>query len=170
MPKVATTAPTNDLYETDFYAWTQQQAQLLKEKRWADLDLDNLIEEVESVGGSNKKEIRNRLTVLISHLLKWKFQPGLRGGSWTRTILDQRREIKEVLADSPSLKGYPQQVFATRYLGARLDASKETGIAFELFPEVCPFTIEEVLDDDFLPVEPGHIGAGSSAAKRSRKT
>ena len=160
MPKVATKAPTDDLYETDFHAWTQEQARLLKEKRWADLDLDNLVEEVESVGRSDKYQIESRLEVLIAHLLKWKFQPGLRGGSWAGTITVQRQGIARVTKSSPSLKRYPAKTYQDQYLAARLLASKETGIAFDLFPEDCPFTIDEVLDIDFFPDEPGHIGAG----------
>jgi hypothetical protein len=158
MSKPAVKPPPNDLYETDFYAWTQQQAQLLRERRWADLDLESLVEEVESLGRRDKREIRSRLKILIAHLLKWKYQPGSRSPSWTSTISEQRLEIEELLRDSPSLKRYPSDVFLDQYLGARAEASRETGIAFNLFPEECPFTVEEVLDVDFFPEEPGHIG------------
>src|ERR1700682_4982184 len=99
-------APSNTLYETDFYAWTQEQAQLLRERRWSDLDLDNLVDEVESVGSSEKREIRSRLKVLLTHLLKWKFQPGLRGNSWRRTIHEQRENIADIVESSPSLRSY----------------------------------------------------------------
>jgi hypothetical protein len=148
----------NSLYEQDFYAWTQQQARLLRERRWDDLDLENLIDEIESVGGSNKREIENRLTVLMAHLLKWAYQPGIRSASWRATINEQRRRIHLILRDSPSLKKYPALIFADQHLGARLEAASETGIAFELFPEQCPFAIEQALDDNFLPDEPGLIG------------
>jgi hypothetical protein len=157
MSEPAVKPPPNDLYETDFYVWTQQQARLLRERRWADLDLENLAEEVESVGRGDKREIRSRLKVLIAHLLKWKYQPGCRLPSWTNTIWEQRSEIDELLKDSASLRPYPADVFLDQYLGARLRASRETGIALDL-PEECPFTIEEVLDVDFFPEEPGHIG------------
>jgi hypothetical protein len=163
MSKVATKPPPNELYETDFYTWTQQQARLLRERRWADLDLENVAEEIETLGRSDKRQIESRLEVLISHLLKWKYQPGLRSPSWTSSITQQRLRIKGLIKESPSLKRYPSKVFLDQYLGARLEASKETGIAFELFPEDCPFTIEEVLDVDFFPEEPGHIGAKSGA-------
>src|SRR6516162_435971 len=89
MSKIAT-KQTNNLYEFDFYAWTQEQARLLREHRWAELDLDNLVDEVASVGSSEKREIRNRLTGLMAHLLKWKYQPGRRGSSWISTIFDHR--------------------------------------------------------------------------------
>ena len=155
MTKLAADAPPRiDLYEHDFYAWTQEQAQLLRERRWDKLDLENLAEEVRSVGGSEKREIRNRLVKLIAHLLKWKYQPGARSPNWGGTIREQRRGIRAVLRDSPSLRRYPNEVFEEQYLGARLEASAETGIDFTLFPEEPPFTVEQALDDDFLPKEP----------------
>jgi hypothetical protein len=158
MSKLATKPPPNDLYETDFHAWTQQQARLLRERRWGDLDLENIAEEIETLGRSDKRQIESRLEILIAHLLKWKYQPGLRSPSWSGTITEQRLRIGDLLKESPSLKRYPAKVFLRHYLGARLKASVETGIAFELFPEDCPFTIEEALDVDFFPEEPGHIG------------
>lgn len=158
MSKLAAKPPPNDLYETDFYEWTQGQARLLRERRWADLDLENVAEEIETLGRSDKRQIESRLQVLIAHLLKWKYQPGLRPQSWSGTITEQRLRIEDLLKESPSLDRYPANVFLRQYLGARLKASAQTGIAFDLFPERCPFTIEEVLDVDFFPEEPGHIG------------
>jgi hypothetical protein len=151
MDKTITKPPVNDLYETDFYAWTQEQARLLRDRRWDDLDLENLVDEVESVGGSEKREIRNRLTKLLAHLLKWKYQPGHRGPSWSATIFEQRRQLADILQDSPSLRSYAHKQVAERYLGGRLEAAHETGIAFGLFPEECPFTPEQVLDLEFWP-------------------
>ena len=123
------------IHEID-YRLTQEQARL--ERRWADLDLDNLVDEVTSVGSSEKRQIRNRLAKLLSHLLKWKYQPGLRGSSWTSTIFDRRRQLIGVLEDSPSLRNYFHEQIGVRYLSGRLEAAKETGIAFGLFPEECP--------------------------------
>ncbi len=158
MTKLAT---RNDLYEADFYEWTRQQAELLRERRWDDLDLENLIEEVQSVGISDKREIASRLLVLLAHLLKWRCQPGARCTSWAGTIREQRSRIARVIDDSPSLQGYPASVIASEYEGARLLASNETGIAFDLFPETCPFTIEQALDTNYWPEEPGYQGAAS---------
>jgi hypothetical protein len=141
----------NDLYDADFYAWTQEQARLLRERRWNDLDLENLIDEVESVGGSEKREIRNRLTVLLSHLLKWKYQPGFRGTSWKRAIAEQRRKLAEIFESSPSLREYVRTQARERYLGATLEAADESGLAIGLFPEDCLFSPEEVLDPNFFP-------------------
>jgi hypothetical protein len=149
-----TARPREDLYKTDFYAWTQEQARLLRERRWDDLDLENLIDEVETVGRSNKKEIESRLVILVAHLLKWKFQPGARSSGWIGTIMEQRFEIEAIVRDSPSLKRYPGEVLSDRYRAARLLAAKETGIDYTLFPDACPFRVEQVLDDDFFPKEP----------------
>jgi hypothetical protein len=151
MNKIEAKPPASDLYEIDFYAWTQEQARLLQERRWADLDLDNLVDEVTSVGSSEKRQIRNRLAKLLSHLLKWKYQPGLRGSSWTSTIFDRRRQLIGVLEDSPSLRNYFHEQIGVRYLSGRLEAAKETGIAFGLFPEECPFTAAQILDVEFFP-------------------
>jgi hypothetical protein len=153
MNEVETKPPANDLYEIDFYAWTQEQARLLRERRWADLDLDNLVDEVSSVGSSEKREVRNRLTKLHAHLLKWKYQPGLRGSSWRSTIFDQRRRLGYILKESPSLRNYFDEQVAESYLSGRLEAASETGIAFGLFPEECQFTPDQVLDLDFFPEE-----------------
>ena len=154
MADQAEAARPNTLYGTDFYAWTQEQARLLRQRRFEDLDLENLIDEVESVGSSDKREIESRLLVLITHLLKWKYQPGARSPSWTGSIREQRRRITYVLRDSPSLRTYPSLVFSDQYLGARLAAAAETGIDYTLFPDQCPFTIDQVLDGDFWPKQP----------------
>jgi hypothetical protein len=155
MSKIATKPPANDLYESDFFAWTQEQARLLRERRWDDLDLDNLVDEVESVGRSDKRQIESRLEVLVAHLLKWKFQPGRRGNSWIETIFEQRNRLIGLIEDSPSLAAFLRQEVIGTYTAARLAAAKESGIAFGLFPEDCPFTPEQVLDLDFFPEDRG---------------
>jgi len=151
MGKIDTKPPKNELYESDFYEWTQQQARLLRERRWADLDLENLVDEVGSVGGSEKREIRSRMEILLAHLLKWKYQPGHRGPSWRRTIREQRRQLAAIVADSPSLEGYCEEQALKSYVGATLMAADESGMAVGLFPEECPFTPEQVLDLEFFP-------------------
>ncbi|SRR5712691_509207 len=154
MSDTKTKARPNELYEADFYAWTQEQARLLRERRWDDLDLDNLVDEVESVGRSDKHQIQSRLEVLLAHLLKWKYQPGGRGGSWIGTIFEQRGRLIDLVEDSPSLREFQRQEVSKRYLAATLIASKETGIAIHVFPEECPFTPEQVLDLEFFPEDP----------------
>jgi hypothetical protein len=151
MGRIDTKPRAKDLYGADFYEWTREQARLLRERRWNELDLENLVDEVAGVGGSEKREIGNRLTILLAHLLKWKYQPGGRGASWTGTLFEQRGQLSDILEMSPSLRGYFRAQVEVRYRSGRLAAAKETGIAFGLFPEKCPFTPEQVLDLEFFP-------------------
>ncbi len=142
------------LYETDFHAWLQDQAAKLRDRLHDDLDWENLAEEIESVGRSERKEIRSRLDVLICHLLKWQFQPGRRSESWRITIGEQRIWIAETIEDSPSLRRYPAQTFAKAYGAGRRRAINETGILPSVFPAEPPFAVAQVLDPKFLPGEP----------------
>ena len=151
MSDTETRARRNELYETDFYAWTREQARLLRERRFDDLDLDNLVDEVESVGSSEKREIRNRLKVLLAHLLKWKFQPGFRGNSWRKTIREQRETIADILESSPSLRDYVSKSMQAAFIGATVAASEETGLMIGIFPDECPFSVDEALDAEFFP-------------------
>jgi Domain of unknown function DUF29 len=141
----------NDLYETDLALWSQRQADLLRQRRFADLDLENLIEEVEGVGASERKEIYSRLIVLLHHLLKWEFQPEARSYGWRGTIGEQRLRIRAVLAASPSLATRPQEVIGDAYAVARIRAARETGLAVSFFPEACPVSAETALDDGHWP-------------------
>lgn len=142
------------LYESDFYAWIQEQAGKLRARSHNDLDWENLAEEIESLGRSERREIENRLAPLIHHLLKWQFQPGRRSESWRISISEQRSWISTIIKYSPSLKNYPAQIFGDAYEDGRRHAINETGLAAEVFPKEPPFSIEEVLDDRFWPGEP----------------
>ena len=141
-------------YEEDLVGWSLEQARLLEERRFDELDLVNLVEEVSSMGGSDKREIDSRLEVLLLHLLKWRYQPGRRTPSWQSTIRHQRSRIGRLVAQRPSLKRYPADAFEDAYAGARLAAAFETGIDFTLFPERAPFPLESALDPDYLPKHP----------------
>src|SRR5436190_22596228 len=99
------------LYEADFYAWTQEQARLLRNQQWSWIDLPNLIEEIESLGKQQRQELRNRLSVLLGHLLKWQYQPHCRSRSWLATIRIQRSDLTDLLEDNPSLKPYLEEAF-----------------------------------------------------------
>ena len=134
------------LYDTDFAIWLDQTAQLLKENRFTEIDRDNLIEEIESLSRRDKRELRSRLIVLLSHLLKYRYQPEKRSQSWLDTIAEQRRQIELILEDSPSLKNYLGEVFSTCYAKSRTDAAQEAQLAIAVFPESAPFTQEEVLN------------------------
>ncbi len=142
---------TSHLYETDFYAWTQEQVNLLKSQEWEQLDTLNLIEEIETLGRRERQELRNRLGILLGHLLKWQFQPEKRSNSWLGTIREQRVQIKLLLQDSPSLKPYLNEVFLIVYeLGLAL-AIRETELDENVFPEICPYTLDQTLNSEFLP-------------------
>ncbi|GET42554.1 DUF29 domain-containing protein [Microseira wollei] len=142
------------LYETDFYAWTQEQAKLLKHQRWSQLDLPNLIEEIESLGKQQRAELRNRLSILIGHLLKWNYQVSKRSRSWFNTIRIQRIDVVELLKENPSLKPYLQEALQIAYTKGMALAAGETNLPRKTFPENCPYTLEEILMDSFYPGEP----------------
>lgn len=141
----------NILYENDFYAWIKEQSDILQSRRFAHLDVSNLIEELESMGRSEKRELINRLTLLLGHLLKWVYQPERRGNSWLATIEEQRLEILELIEDSPSLKHQLDQQFEKAYIKAILFAVKETNLPKSTFPAQPPFSLEEILDNRYLP-------------------
>jgi len=138
-------------YDEDFYAWTQEQARLLRAGAFSEVDASNLAEEIEDMGKSNRRELGSRLAVLLMHLLKWQFQPNRRSPGWAATIAEQRDEIAEVLSDSPSLRSVVGDKLTTIYARARRKAVSETGLPEKAFPEECPFKPEQILAEDFLP-------------------
>jgi len=139
------------LYETDFYAWLQDQANVLRIGSFANLDVENLIEEIDSMGRSHKRALESRLEILLAHLLKWKFQPGLAGSSWRATIEVQRNSLGKLLRDNPSLKNFVSSAFEDAYKFAIRLAATETGLPKSTFPERCPWTFEQVSNPDFWP-------------------
>jgi hypothetical protein len=145
--------PLEPLYERDFYAWLEDQAAKLRARSHNDIDWENLAEEIESLGRSQKKEIRSRLELLIHHLLKWQVQPGRRSESWRITIGEQRTFIPGIVEDSPSLASYPAEIFEKAYSAGRRKAIEETGLSANIFPSRPPFTVSEALDNRYLPGE-----------------
>lgn len=143
-------------YNTDFYAWTLEQAQRLKTGQWEDLDIENLVEEIESLGRREKRELRNRLRVLLGHLLKWQYQPEQRSNSWRSTVKEQRRRIMQHLEENPSLQPYLQEAFQLGYEDGVDLAVQETNLPEETFPTTCPYTLEQTLDAKFLPAKGLH--------------
>jgi Domain of unknown function DUF29 len=139
------------LYEQDFYQWTQQMAELLRSGRWQELDVENIAEEIESLGRSDRRELKSRLDILLMHLLKWLCQPDSRTNSWRSTITEQRIRILDLLEDSPSLKPFLEGEFNQCYENARKLAADETGLPLTIFPENCPFKRTRTLESDFLP-------------------
>jgi hypothetical protein len=140
-----------NLYETDFHAWTQQQAQLLKTGKLADIDLDHLIEELESMGAGERNQLQNRLKILLAHLLKWEYQPEYRSRSWAATLKEQRLSLLDLLEDNPSLKNILEARLKKAYPLAVLPAVRETNLDESTFPETCPYTLEEIFRLDFHP-------------------
>jgi len=142
---------TAQLYETDFYGWIQNQADSLRVRSLSNLDYDNLIEEIESMGRSEQRALESRLDVLLTHLLKWQYQPTLRGKSWQLTIREQRKRIANHLRKNPSLKSLVPETYEEAYDYAVLRAAKETGMDESVFPTQCPWTFDQVMNGDFLP-------------------
>ncbi len=138
-------------YEKDFYAWTVHNAQLLREGRLSEVDLEHVAEEIESMGKSEKRELVNRLGVLITHLLKWKLQKEKRSNSWKYTIEEQRDEVLELLEESPSLKYEVQEKLNRAYRKSILWAATEMGVSKSMFDKECPFTLENILNQNFYP-------------------
>ena len=144
-----------ELYDQDFYAWTQEQAALMREGALRDLDVTNLAEEIESLGKSDRRALGSHLRNLVLHLLKWHCQPAGRhtGPSWRSSIRNARAEIAVLLDDSPSLRREVSGLLARWSPLARQDAADETGLPLATFPEACPWTAEQVLAEDFWPEE-----------------
>ncbi|MFX2612052.1 DUF29 domain-containing protein [Enterobacter mori] len=142
----------SNLYDTDFYGWTQQQAELLKDGRLSDLDVMHLMEEVEFMGGGERRELESRLELLFMHLLKWKFQPSHQGKSWELTIKEQRRKITRHLEKNPSLKSRLDEIARESYDDAILSAARETSLDENEFPEKMPWTLQQALETDYLPL------------------
>ena len=140
-----------DLYDQDYYLWIMKTIELLNKKKFSELDLTNLVEEIEDMGKSEKKSITSNLRILLMHLLKYKYQSDKQTNSWLFTIVEHRKRLQEAFKVSPSLRRYYKEVFLDCYQDARELASAETGLSIEIFSEVCPFTPEEALNSNYLP-------------------
>jgi len=139
------------LYENDFYGWVQHQAHTLRTRNLSALDFENLIEEIESMGRSEQRALESRLEILLMHLLKWQFQARLQGPSWRFTIKEQRRRIAKLLKKNPSLSSTLIEVLKDAYESALLLAAEETGLEESLFPNACPWSFEQIMDESFWP-------------------
>lgn len=139
------------LYDQDFHAWAAEQAALLRAGRLDVADIEHIAEEIAGMGRTEKRELINRLAVLLLHLLKWQFQPSLRGNSWRGTIKVQRRELARHLIDNPSLKAVLPRAVEDAYGDAVINAARETGFEEDAFPETCPYGFAEIMDAGFYP-------------------
>jgi len=148
MPKTLNTP-----YEKDVLLWSREQARALRERDFSKLDIEHLADEVEDVGKAEKRELANRMAVLLAHLLKWRFQPERRSASWRGTINHQRERVALLIKATPSLKTVLREADWRQdmWLDAIARASRETGIDEGAFPEANPWEPAETLDPDFWP-------------------
>ncbi len=135
----------SELYDRDFYAWANEQAGLLRAGKLSSADIANIAEEIETLGRSEKRELVSRLTVLLQHLLKWRFQPERRGRSWELSIANARDELTDHLDENPSLKAMLPEAIATGYRRARRSAEQEKGLPGNTFPVECPWTFDQAM-------------------------
>ena len=142
-------APAN--YDQDYCLWFADQARLLRAERWQQIDVEHLAEELEDMGKREKRALRSRTVVLLAHLLKYQYEPESRSPSWRGTIREQRKQLAELLADSPSLNPLLTEGLEDSYVSAKLLAAGEAGLAEAPFPERCPFSIGQMLGEEASP-------------------
>lgn len=142
-------SPIKPTYEEDFVRWLEHQAELLRQGRVHELDLENLAEEVEAIGRSERRAVGSELSIILIHLLKYQFQPSRRSRSWLDTLLEHRGRLAEEFRTSKSLRLYAETELGTVYRLARKRAAVQTHLPLGNFPEACPYTLEQVLDEFF---------------------
>lgn len=140
-----------NLYETDYNTWLTEQIHALEQGKLEALDIPHLIEELEGLNKSNKREIYSYLVVLLAHLLKWQYQPKERSGSWEASIANSRNGIERVIKDQPSLKNYWGEILEQAYAEAKKWAAKETKLNIDLFPNKCLYMVEQLRNEEWLP-------------------
>ncbi len=146
-----TAVDQSGLYDEDFFEWTRRSAELLRAGRFDKADIGHIAEEIEDMGKRDLKELNSRVQVLVAHLLKCQLQPAKRSRSWLSTIVTQRIEIDADLKQSPSLKRKLRSGLPDNYEKAVQRAIADTGLALGIFPAECPFTVDQILDPEFLP-------------------
>ena len=137
------------VYDADYAAWSEAQANALRRRAANEVDWDNIADEVESLGRSDRREIRSRLAILLVHLLKWRFQPQARSPSWRSSIRESRDKIADLIEESPSLADCPAAYLEVAYARARTAAADETGVAD--LPDASPWSASQVCDPEFWP-------------------
>lgn len=135
-------------YDKDFFKWTKNQAKFLKKQEFSSLDIENLIEEIESLGRSERRTLESYLEIMLMYMLKVKYQPAKHSKSWELSIKNSRQKFKKVLRQNPSLKPKLADILKDSYESARLDAALETKLDEQTFPLECPWTMNEVLSDE----------------------
>jgi hypothetical protein len=138
-------------YDADFIEWTRHTAELMRQHRFDELDIEHAAEEIEDMGTRDIRELCSRTEVLLVHLLQWKFQATRRSRSWRATMRAQRSDILKLLGQSPSLRQRLSADLRGLYAAAVKLAADESGLHRDRFPTACPFSVDEILDDEFLP-------------------
>jgi uncharacterized protein DUF29 len=136
-------------YEHDFYAWTFDQARLIREGRWTAIDRENVAEEIESLGKEQFSKLRSAIRVLLLHMLKWDHRPDRRSRSWSLSIRAQRIDLEDVLEGNPGLRPRIGEAIEKAYRKARIEAAQETGLEEEKFPQQCPYAWSDIVGRDF---------------------
>jgi hypothetical protein len=142
---------TTVTYDEDLYTWSLEQANLLKERKFDQVDLKHIIEEIEDMSKSEKRALQSFLETLLIHLLKWQYQPAYQGRSWKFTIIEQRKRIESHLQENPGLKSQLFELTEKAYMYAVTGAVRETGLAIQVFPQKCPWPYEQFTDENFWP-------------------
>jgi hypothetical protein len=151
MAKARETPLERDLYQRDHYSWALEQAALVRARRFAELDFENLAEEIDGFARAEGRELRSRYATLLGHLLKWEFLLGRRSHSWAATIARERDAVADHLDENSGLKPRQAELFAKAYRGARADAAAETNMPLSRFPATCPYTIDKAMNEAVLP-------------------
>ena len=139
------------LYESDYFKWLEKTLDKLRNQEYEQIDWGNLIEEIETMGRSEKNALESNLIIILLHLLKWQYQPQKQSGSWERSIIEHRRRVRRALQDSPSLKPYLVSILEGSYYEAVKQAKAETKLPLSTFPKACPYLLTSILDDQFFP-------------------
>lgn len=138
-------------YNQDFYAWALHNAELIRQRKFSEVDIEHVAEEIESMGRRERREFINRLAILLAHILKWQYQPKRRGNSWKYTIKEQRLQAIRLLEENPSLKHEIDILLNYAYEEAVIISAGETNLPEFTFPKKCSFTLHEILDQQFFP-------------------
>jgi hypothetical protein len=139
-------------HDQDFHSWAKRNAELIRQGRLSEIDAEHVAEELENMGKSQKRELVNRLAVLLAHLLKWQYQPDRRSNGWVSTIVTQRREILLLLDESPSLRHAMDSSIERGYRFARDQAAREMGVGKKTSSESCPYSFDQIVNEDFWPM------------------
>lgn len=138
-------------YQKDYFGWCSNQAAAIQNKQFESLDIDNLIEEIRSLGNAEKQRLISNLVIVFMHLLKWNYQSLRRSNSWKNSIAEHKRRVLKILNKNPSMKACLNECVEDAYQEARYEASQQTGLEIDTFPQGCPFALSTILNPDWLP-------------------